>query len=240
MVTESASAPNASVSGWSTTPPASYTCATGGTKTLYAWAKDAAGNVSASRSASVTISSTNPPPSPQPAVDLTIWPGQWLKVTMKYQGYLFGKSNSDVSNDNLGQDGNENVPKMASDHENTAGYMKFVSWDPNQGVLQAEIHQKDSQSGQWVTDLLALHLIGGSSMDFLCWTQVNGDVTSGFVVRIQGKGKGGVLKSGTFKTLGGYYFETKGGTASSSAGSLAGAISINGSLVPEAKVPVPK
>jgi hypothetical protein len=159
---------------------------------------------------------------------------------MKYQGYLFGKSSSDVSNDNLEQDGNEDVPKIATDHENTAGYLKFVSWDPSQGVLQAEIHQKDSQTGQWVTDPLALHLIGGSSTDFLCWTQVNGAFTSGFVVRIQGKEKDGVLKSGTFKTLGGYYFEMNGGTASSSAGSLAGGISINGNFVPEARVPVPK
>ena len=45
--------------GWSTTPPASYTCSTAGAKTLYAWAKDAAGNVSASRSASVTITFTD-------------------------------------------------------------------------------------------------------------------------------------------------------------------------------------
>ena len=185
MVTESATAPNASATGWSGTPPVSYTCTTGGSITLYAWAKDAAGNVSTSRSASVTITSTNP----APAVDLTMWPGQWLKVTMKYQGYLFGKSNSDVSNDNLEQDGNENVPKMATDHENITAYLKLVSWDPNQGVLQAEIHQKDSQTGQWVSDPLALHLIGGSSTDFLCWTQVNGDFTSGFVVRIQGKEK---------------------------------------------------
>ena len=236
MVTESATAPNASATGWSGTPPASYTCTTGGSITLYAWAKDAAGNVSTSKSASVTITSTNP----APAVDLTIWPGQWLKVTMKYQGYLFGKSNSDVFNDNLEQDGNENVPKMATDHENITGYLKLVSWDPNQGVLQAEIHQKDSQTGQWVSDPLALHLIGGSSTDFLCWTQVNGDFTSGFVVRIQGKEKDGVLKSGTFKTLGGYYFVMNGGTTASAAGSLAGAISMNGSLVPEAKVPVPK
>ena len=129
---------------------------------------------------------------------------------------------------------------MVNDHENITAYLKLASWDPNQGVLQAEIHQKDSQTGQWVSDPLALHLIGGSSTDFLCWTQVNGNMTSGFVVRVQGKEKDGVLKSGTFKTMGGYYFEMKGETASNSAGSLAGAISINGNLVPEARVPVPK
>ncbi len=55
MVTESSTKPLATVAGWSASAPASYTFSTAGTKTLYAWAKDAAGNVSASMSASVTI-----------------------------------------------------------------------------------------------------------------------------------------------------------------------------------------
>jgi len=59
MVTESPETPLVSASGWSTTAPASYkfsSSTTSGTKTLYAWAKDAAGNISVSRSASVTLS----------------------------------------------------------------------------------------------------------------------------------------------------------------------------------------
>ncbi len=63
MVNESSTAPSAGAGGWSATAPASYSFASEGVKTLYAWAKDAAGNVSASRSASVTItlSDTTPP-----------------------------------------------------------------------------------------------------------------------------------------------------------------------------------
>ena len=59
MVNESSTKPLATASGWSASAPASYTCNTAGSKTLYAWAKDAAGNVSASRSASVTITLTD-------------------------------------------------------------------------------------------------------------------------------------------------------------------------------------
>ncbi|MBV5338844.1 MAG: hypothetical protein J0665_04695, partial [Deltaproteobacteria bacterium] len=55
LITESATAPSVSASGWSASAPASYTFASAGTKTAYAWAKDATGNISASRSASVTI-----------------------------------------------------------------------------------------------------------------------------------------------------------------------------------------
>ncbi|QEM68656.1 hypothetical protein FO488_11130 [Geobacter sp. FeAm09] len=55
LVTESATAPSASATGWSSTVPTSFTFSAAGSKTAYAWAKDAAGNVSAARSGSVTI-----------------------------------------------------------------------------------------------------------------------------------------------------------------------------------------
>ncbi len=101
-------------------------------------------------------------------------------------------------------------------------------------MLQGELYQFDSKSSQWVTDSLTLHIIGGTPTDFLCWSQVNGDFTGGFAARIQGKENGGILKSATFKTLGGYYFETTSGTL------VAGKMSISGTLVPESKVPAPK
>ncbi len=41
--------------GWKSASPVSYTFASAGAKTLYAWAKDGAGNISASLSANVTI-----------------------------------------------------------------------------------------------------------------------------------------------------------------------------------------
>ncbi len=230
-ITESSTAPGASASGWSTSLPSTYTFTSEGTKTLYAWAKDAAGNVSNGASAQVTITLSNPPPPPPGTVDLTIWSGQWLKVTMKYQGYSFGNSNSGGSSD---------APAMGQDHENIEAYLKFTTWDPQQSVLQAELYQLDSSSGQWVHDPLSLHFAGGTSNDFLCWTQANGDSTAGFAARIQGREKSGLLNSATFKTLGGYYFENNEGTSSSSSGSLAGGLSMSGSLVPESKVPVPK
>jgi hypothetical protein len=55
LLTENSTKPFATASGWTSTKPASYPFASAGAKMLYAWAKDAAGNVSASRSAGVTI-----------------------------------------------------------------------------------------------------------------------------------------------------------------------------------------
>jgi hypothetical protein len=55
LVSESSTRPSATASGWSTAAPASFTFSGTGTRTAYAWAKDAAGNVSNSLSRTVTI-----------------------------------------------------------------------------------------------------------------------------------------------------------------------------------------
>ena len=60
LVSESASAPAAGAAGWITTTPTSYTFSSVGSKTLYAWAKDLAGNVSTSKSAALAVSTTPP------------------------------------------------------------------------------------------------------------------------------------------------------------------------------------
>lgn len=58
MVTEGSTVPSASSTNWSSTKPASFTFTTAGSKTIYAWAKDASGLVSAGKSASVLITLT--------------------------------------------------------------------------------------------------------------------------------------------------------------------------------------
>ena len=60
LVATSATKPSATAAGWSAAATASYTFPAAGTYTLYAWAKDAAGNVSASKSATVTVSASGP------------------------------------------------------------------------------------------------------------------------------------------------------------------------------------
>lgn len=62
MVTESATKPAAGDAGWLATPPGTYTAATDGTHMLYAYAKDAANNVSDALSATVTITTVVVPP----------------------------------------------------------------------------------------------------------------------------------------------------------------------------------
>ena len=73
LITESTAVPSATAAGWATTVPGSYTFTTAGTKTLYAWAMDAAGNVSASKNAFITIALPLPPDTTPPTVtDFTV------------------------------------------------------------------------------------------------------------------------------------------------------------------------
>ena len=55
ILTTSANAPAANSSGWTSTPPSAYTFSSAGDLTLYAFAKDGAGNISTPLAATVTI-----------------------------------------------------------------------------------------------------------------------------------------------------------------------------------------
>ena len=232
-VSESATAPNASASGWVASPPSSYTFATAGTKTLYAWAKDAAGNVSASKSAQVTITLA-------PVQDMAVWIDQWFKVSINIDGYYFGKSilgNQKSLNGSDEDDEDDNKTLITSrGQERIVGYLKMWSWDPDKKILEGDLYESDGKGG-WTAGPLSLHYIGGNDLNFLCWFQASGDSTTGFTVRIHGNKRNGVLRTATLQTLGGYYYEVD--NTSNPPEYWAGEFSMTGVLVPESRVPVP-
>jgi C1A family cysteine protease len=55
MITNTSTKPIATADGWTATAPASFTVTSSGPNTLYAWVKDAAGNVSNAKNAIVTV-----------------------------------------------------------------------------------------------------------------------------------------------------------------------------------------
>ncbi len=203
MVKESLSNPSASDLGWQDSAPSSYTFSSDGLKPLYAWAKDASGNVSrvVADQVDIILSTTPPAPSPpSPQNDLSLWPGKWFKLRMKFDS---------------------TPPETA--------YLRITTWDPTQGLLEAEIHQLDSSSGQWISDPFPLHFMKGTAEDFLSWSEVSdGNSTSGFVARI--RDKDGTLQHSTFKTVGGYSSEMP-------PGSTLGGVSITGRLIPASETP---
>lgn len=80
MLNTSGVDPAANDAGWLASVPSQYTFATAGISTLYAWAKDAAGNVSAAASAQVDTTSSqgrvNQPPVASAGADLAVVEGQ--------------------------------------------------------------------------------------------------------------------------------------------------------------------
>ena len=105
LLTESSSSPLSSDGGWSGTAPTSYTFTSQGAKTLYAWVKDAAGNVSASMSGSVTVDTASPTVTaftiPSTASSLTVSISSFTATdTVGVTGYLITESsNTPLSND---------------------------------------------------------------------------------------------------------------------------------------------
>jgi PKD repeat protein len=64
LVTQSASPPGARSAAWTASPPSRYTVGAAGQVTLYSWAKDKAGNVSAAKVATCIVSLTDTTTSP--------------------------------------------------------------------------------------------------------------------------------------------------------------------------------
>jgi hypothetical protein len=79
LINESSTEPQSNAQGWSTTLPTQYIFTSQGAKTLYAFAKDAAGNISAPRSATVTITL---PDTVAPSVSLFTLPATATSLTV--------------------------------------------------------------------------------------------------------------------------------------------------------------
>ncbi|HBI16634.1 MAG TPA: hypothetical protein DDY52_00525 [Candidatus Moranbacteria bacterium] len=101
MVTESSFAPSAGASEWSSNAPINYTCSSAGEKTLYAWAKDAEGNISDNLSDNVTIIINN------------------ITSPMITNGIPVGKLSSKTNSVNLSVITNENAICKFSSNSNT-------------------------------------------------------------------------------------------------------------------------
>ena len=100
-LTETSAAPQTGDAGWTSAAPAEYTFSSDGTKTLYAWVKDAAGNVSASASKSVVITLEDDADSVE---FITICEGDeymgWTE-TGRYERVLSDKSTVGTTGNNL-------------------------------------------------------------------------------------------------------------------------------------------
>ena len=88
IVTQSSTKPSATAAGWSATVPATYTVSAAGTYTLYAYAKDAAGNVSAGKSAAVIVSLSGGTDTIAPTVTTFSVPTSYTALTVPISAFV--------------------------------------------------------------------------------------------------------------------------------------------------------
>ena len=138
MITESSTKPSSSANGWLSTAPTSYTVAASGAHTLYGYAKDAAGNVSSGKSATVTVtqSTVSTAVSTQIAVFRPSG-GRW---------YILNSSNNTSSSRQWGANGDIPVP---GDYDGI-GKPEMAVFRPSNGVWYIlNSSNNTSRSVQW-------------------------------------------------------------------------------------------
>ncbi len=163
------------------------------------------------------------------AQDLSVWVGKWFKLTYSYNGYETWK---DLSH------------RPGTESGKATLYLKITAWDTTDQYdqfLRCSEYDKDEEGTIYQTDF-DLHYLGGTDLDFLCQCDIVNDEIIGFTARIKGKELRGALKSATFKTLGGYYWERSSDPILNPRSCKAGGSTITGSLISESKLPpwVPK
>ncbi len=132
MVTESAVAPGAGAGGWLGSAPATFTVAGDGNRTLYAWAKDAAGNVSTSLSDSVVVDSI------KPTVDAFDIPATSASLTVPITTF--------TGSDNIG------VTGYLLSHTSTAPGTSELGWSGSAPASYTFSSEGDQTLYAWVKD----------------------------------------------------------------------------------------
>jgi len=89
LLTETSTTPSAGTAGWAGSAPTSYIFSSDGVKTLYAWAKDASGNVSTSLNALVTITLTVPSGGAQSVSSVTTSVGGASQSSAVFSGQAY-------------------------------------------------------------------------------------------------------------------------------------------------------
>ena len=220
VVTESATAPASNATGWMATPPTSFTFTTAGTKTLHAWAKDGAGNISTSRSATTTITLSGTPPA-----DLSIWTNKWFKVKINRHAERGSDDESDDESERAPQDESDDGPDGNA-------YLKIRSWDPEQQILGTTLFTSNGKAGGWTASDLQFHYTSGGPLRFLFWFDSAGEFQ--FSAALTGSTQQGTLARATLKSAGIYLAKS----ADVSDDETVSSLSFNGPLIPESKVPV--
>ena len=152
--------------------------------------------------------------------DLTQWEGRWFKLSMKTTENAF------------------NGVSIETEKINSVIYLNIRQFIPPAALVGVVWEQSDA--GAWVPTMeITIKVVGGTDLDFLCaFMQSDDSLTNpqffAFSARVTGKLSKGVLKSATFKTLGGSSWEQN---LSLNSEYFVSGFSISGNLIDVSKLP---
>lgn len=131
IITRSTTPPTTSTTGWSSTKPTSYTFTSSGTKTLYAWVRDAAGNISASRNDEVVVTVSGLSVDPEELAGINHFTGSSLEnasATMDIQITGINENQLSVGDELAVFDGNTCVNStILSPDDFTDGFVRIIA-----------------------------------------------------------------------------------------------------------------
>jgi hypothetical protein len=186
---------------------------------LYGWAKDAAGNVSNSKSAATTVTASD-----NSALDMSVWEGTWFKV----------KINRDAGKEDWKDDDDDSEKGSSEEGEDSGdvGYMKIQSWSADTKVLQASIYYQNGEKGPWTSADLPFHYTSGDPGRFLFWFEYAGEFqfAAGMIAKIDGN----LVLRARFNAAGIYLYKTE----EEMGGDAKLALTITAGLVSESQVPL--
>lgn len=125
--------------------------------------------------------------------NLSQWEGKWFKLSMKTTENVY------------------NGTSIGTEKINSVIYLGITKFNSPAELVGVVWQQNDA--GTWEeAGEIKIKVIGGTELDFLCtYMQSDDSLTNphyfGFSARVTGKLSKGVLKSATFKTLGGFSWE---------------------------------
>ena len=183
MITESASAPAAGAAGWTGSAPTTITTASVGSITFYAWAKDAAGNVSASQNATVNVTGGGGGGSFEQIDDFSTGWGNWVNVTGDQRDWT--RQTGTTASSNTGPTANS-----GADQGGDGWYVYTETSSPTVTGDQYYLESNDLDAGTYNLNIsfywnmyganmgsLHLDVWNGSSWDLSIWSRSgnNGD-----------------------------------------------------------------
>jgi len=154
--------------------------------------------------------------------DLSQWEGKWFKLTVKTTENVY------------------NGASIQTEKINSVIYLNITKFNSSAELTAVVWEQNEEGAGAWEKQgEIKIKVIGGTDLDFLCtYMQSDDSLTNpqyfGFSARVTGKLSKGVLKSATFKSLGGFSWEQN---LSLNSEYFASGFSISGSLVDSSKLP---